>query len=730
MRRLFGLLVAAVGVTFLALQPGVAFGHAALVRSDPEANSFLQRPPTEVLITFSEPIDSRLSVLRVLDATGQPISAVTVGHLTFSSDGLSIQRAFSPLAPGIYNVLWNNVSSTDGHALSGSFPFTVLEPDGSLPGQVNTVKGLSTSNDPAPLADGVMVRWLSLLGMLIVAAGGVLILIWPEAGRLVRGFNRMMLLGAGILFAAGLLNFFVLRDVYSVLSTSEVLFHTRSGGYLVARLGAAVFVGIAAFLLEDDRKGSGTAGLIGIAVFGLAFSATSHGAAGTGSVWGTAFDLVHGLSAVAWIGAVIGLAVSARLTGRQGTYRTLMPRFSLLASILVYVLLATGTLSAFIEVDRWDQFTETRYGVTLLVKLALIVPLLAVGYYNSRWGKRRLVSLAKGEPRRFIATASLEAALGLAVFLAAAILTQTTTAKSVVDTPTTKPYDATQQVADLSVALNVAPNRTGLNNYGVTLADASGQPVNADRVRLTFLYQDDQTVGPSTLILTPDGASVSSGQGPYLTLEGNWRIEVEIRRPNVDDAVGFFDIRPAGTPVNNAGRGSGWDNPAPGLSVNQYTGMAVMLVGLGFALWGGRLRSLSRLAARGATGVTVGAFAIGILLLFGVHTHELNPAVSQIKNPISADQNSIATGRQLFLQNCSSCHGVGGVPPQGLDLNPYPFDLTVHVPLHPDGQLFTFISQGVPGTAMRAWATGDGGLTTDQIWHIVNFIRTLTPADK
>lgn len=727
MRRLFGLVVAAVGMTILALQPGVAFGHAALVRSDPEANSFLQRPPTHVSITFSEPVDSRLSTLKVLDAGGQPVA---LGLLTFSRDGLSMQGSFRNLAPGIYNVLWSNVSSTDGHALDGSFPFTILEQDGSLPGQVNTVRGIATSNDPAPLADGVAVRWLSLLGMLVVAAGGVLILLWPEAGRIVGGFCRMLLLGAGILFAAALLNFFVLRHVYSGLSILDVLFRTRSGGYLLARLGAAMFVALAALLLSETPRASAGAALVGVGVFGWGFAATSHGAAGTGSAWGTGFDLIHRFAAVTWIGAVIGLAVSARLAGRSGTYRTLMPRFSLLASILVYVLVATGALSAFIEVDRWGQFTSTRYGVTLLVKLGLIVPLLAVGYYNSRWGKRRLVAMAKGEPRRFIATASLEAALGLGVFLAAAMLSQTTTAKSVVDTPTTKPYDSTQQVADLSVGLKVDPNRTGLNTYQVTLADAGGQPVNAERVRLMFRYQDDQTVGPATLILSPAGAGITSGQGPYLTLEGNWRIEVEIRRPNVDDAVGFFDIRPAGTAVANVGRGSAWDNPAPGLTVNQFTGFAVMLVGLGFALWGGRLRALSRWAGRAATGVTVSAFAVGILLLFGVHTHELNPAVSQLKNPIIPDQNSITTGRELFLQNCSSCHGLKGVPPQGLDLNPYPFDLTVHVPLHPDGQLFTFISQGIPGTAMRAWAAGDGALTTDQIWHIVNFIRTLTPVDK
>jgi copper transport protein len=725
-KRLFGLLVVAIGMTILALQPGVALGHAALVRSDPEANAYLQRPPTQVSITFSEPIDSRSSTLQVLDASGQPISYAPVGYLTFSSDGLSMQRSFNPLNPGIYNVLWNNVSSTDGHALAGSFPFTVLEPDGSLPGQVNTVRGLSTGNDPPPLSDGVAVRWLSLLGMLIVVAGAVLVLLWPEAGPATRGFNRMIVLGAAVLFAAALLNLFVLRDAYAGRSTTEILFHTRSGGYLLARIGAAVFVGIAALLLET-RRAPACAALIGIAVFGWGLAATSHGAAGTGSVWGIAFDLVHRFAAVGWIGSVIGLAVAARMSGRNGAYRQLLPRFSLLSSILVYVLLATGALAAFIEVDRWNQFTATRYGTTLLVKLALIAPLLAVGYYNSRWGKKRLVARAPGEPRRFIATAALEAGLGLVVFVAASMLTQTTTAKAVVDTPNTKPYDTTQQVADLSVGLKVDPNRTGLNTYQVTLTDSGGQPVSADRVRLTFRYQ---AIGPSTLILAPAGAGVSTGQGPYLTLEGNWRVEVEVRRPNVDDVVGFFDVRPAGTAVNNTGRGSAWDNPAPGLSVNQYAGFATVLVGLGFALWGGRLKALNRWAGRAATGVTVSGFAVGILLLFGVHTHPLDPAVSQLKNPIFPDQNSISIGRQLFEQNCSSCHGLNGVPPKGLDLNPYPFDLTVHVPLHPDGQLYTFISGGVPGTAMRAWSAGDGKLTSDQIWHLVNYIRTLTPMDK
>jgi hypothetical protein len=70
------------------------------------------------------------------------------------------------------------------------------------------------------------------------------------------------------------------------------------------------------------------------------------------------------------------------------------------------------------------------------------------------------------------------------------------------------------------------------------------------------------------------------------------------------------------------------------------------------------------------------------------------------------------------------------VPPKGLDLYPYPLDLTLHVPQHPDGQLYNFIALGLQGSAMRAWGEGDAKLTSDQMWHLVNFLRTLGSVDQ
>jgi copper transport protein len=170
--------------------------------------------------------------------------------------------------------------------------------------------------------------------------------------------------------------------------------------------------------------------------------------------------------------------------------------------LLVFVLLASGTLSGFVEVDAVRRLTETRYGWTLLAKLALIVPLLGVAAYNARWGRRAVEAGNSGAERRLVRTSLLEAGLGAAVFVAAAMLTQTTATKSIVDMPESRPFEASMQVSGLNVDLNVDPNRTGLNSYRVQLTDASGAPVDAERVRLTFRYRRP-TKGPSNL--TPAG---------------------------------------------------------------------------------------------------------------------------------------------------------------------------------------------------------------------------------
>jgi mono/diheme cytochrome c family protein len=56
-------------------------------------------------------------------------------------------------------------------------------------------------------------------------------------------------------------------------------------------------------------------------------------------------------------------------------------------------------------------------------------------------------------------------------------------------------------------------------------------------------------------------------------------------------------------------------------------------------------------------------------------------------------------------------------------MNPPPADLTIHTApgVHPDGQLFEWITNGFPGSVMPAFSEI---LTEEQRWHMVNYIRT------
>ncbi len=96
------------------------------------------------------------------------------------------------------------------------------------------------------------------------------------------------------------------------------------------------------------------------------------------------------------------------------------------------------------------------------------------------------------------------------------------------------------------------------------------------------------------------------------------------------------------------------------------------------------------------------------------------------QNPFPPTNASLALGRQLYQEHCQQCHGEAGRGdgPLAPTLDPPPLDLGVHVPLHPDRQLFLFVHDGVAGTAMAPWG---GRLADEEIWHLVNYMKTFRP---
>jgi mono/diheme cytochrome c family protein/Tol biopolymer transport system component len=94
-------------------------------------------------------------------------------------------------------------------------------------------------------------------------------------------------------------------------------------------------------------------------------------------------------------------------------------------------------------------------------------------------------------------------------------------------------------------------------------------------------------------------------------------------------------------------------------------------------------------------------------------------------NPLSADAPTLAAGRLLYQANCAVCHGAAGRGdgPAALGLTPRPGDFTQHMlpGTHTDGQVFLWIRDGFPSSAMPAWGQR---FREEQLWQLVTYLRT------
>lgn len=124
------LLLAAALVLVAFVLPAVVSAHAALVRSDPASNASLSQSPKQITLTFTETLEASLSSLQVLSSAGENF---VEGSLALSDDSLALSIGMRELPPDVYSVVWTSYSTVDGHSLTGAFPFTVLNADGTTP---------------------------------------------------------------------------------------------------------------------------------------------------------------------------------------------------------------------------------------------------------------------------------------------------------------------------------------------------------------------------------------------------------------------------------------------------------------------------------------------------------------------------------------------------------------------------------------------------------------------
>ncbi|MFF5342044.1 copper resistance protein CopC [Streptomyces althioticus] len=423
-RTLVLLILAVAGALLAGAAPASA--HAALTGSDPAQGAVVDTAPSQVSLTFSEPVAVGDDSVRVLDPKGERVDKDDPANPSGTTYSV---RLVSGLPDGTYTVAYQVVSA-DSHPVAGAFTFSIGAPS-------ETTVSVSTQGSDDGLVGWLygLGRYVSYAGFVVLAGGAAFVLACWAPGARVRAVQRLVVSG-WLALTAATLGLLMLRgsyttsgkvgDVFDLELLGDVL-QTKTGAALVSRLlllaAAALFVAVlfgayarTADVGAPDSGAEGDGGREGEGrgerdggepdkrdlTFGLALGGTVV-AAGLAASWamsehasqglqaGVAMpvDVVHLLAVAAWLGGLAALLVALyRAPAHTPVGRDAVRRFSRLAFGSVVTLAVTGVYQSWRQLGSWSAFTDTRYGQLLLVKIALVAVMVAVAFLSRRWTQR------------------------------------------------------------------------------------------------------------------------------------------------------------------------------------------------------------------------------------------------------------------------------------------------------------------------------------------------------
>ena len=464
--RMRAILVTAAAALAIALCESAVFAHAKLLRTQPENNATLQQPPQDVELWFNEELQPKFNTITVTDQNGKRVDK---NNVSLAEGNKKLQIDLENLGSGTYTVVWK-VLSADQHAMKGQFIFkvSIASAAGATPTQ-STAQATSPQTPPTEPAQestatvGLsIVRWLQYLASMTLFGGFLfqLLILKPalrQAGlldeyqRSKSGFSKLSWLSLVLLTLALIASLIaetaMVHDVSfaQALAPSriyQVLVSTGFGGPWMLQLVMLVIVAVSLWLFG---KGSQSwllwVGVIALAVMFFALSSTGHAGAAA-KEWRSALisDWIHLLTAGLWVGGLFHLTLNfPRVISTVAPLKKMkllsqvIRLFTWYAIPCTILLALTGVYNSWIHLDSFGELWSTTYGDTVLLKIAIFIPMLVLGGVNTFILHPRAKRLAEpaGQTaqsdslkvdRGFRRSVAIEGALGVVVLLAAAIL--------------------------------------------------------------------------------------------------------------------------------------------------------------------------------------------------------------------------------------------------------------------------------------------------------------------
>lgn len=212
-------------------------------------------------------------------------------------------------------------------------------------------------------------------------------LVWPEGRR----DRRLVTLAAcGIAFmTVGTAGGPLIQAVLGLRPLGDIL-TPLSGAALLVRLAA--LVGMAFFLVDIVRSSirgwRRIVALLVVAVIAATMVSQSNAVGGPWELIKLVATSGHVLATAAWLGGLVALAAVLIPQDNLEELDRLIPRFSVVATFSVIVLVATGAVHALAIAGGIEPLVSSRYGLVLLVKVAVFGLMLVLGNYGRRYAAR------------------------------------------------------------------------------------------------------------------------------------------------------------------------------------------------------------------------------------------------------------------------------------------------------------------------------------------------------
>ncbi len=532
------LIASAVVLVFLAGAPN-ASAHATLVESNPSNDSVLRRSPPAILLRFTEAVETAFGSIRVYDCSGKRVDS---GKITRPDERSVSATVGTQLPRGTYTVTWR-VISADSHPVAGAFVFHVGSAERA--GTCQKVFGKGTPGSVDALFKAARAVDFALI-LLVVGGAAALAVVLRSAAVALRGRLYRILAGlatalvvAAILCIAlqgALAGGFGLTEAFR-WNTFDAVLHTRFGKAFLFQIAFAAAAALVALAVGRARNAT-LAPLVFLPAVCLLPTLSAAGHARTSGSLALVADVAHLTAGSVWVGG-LAFTVFALVRAREDRWplaARAVPLFSRLAVISVAVLVLAGALRGYEEVRTWRGLWDTTYGLLLLAKVGLVLPLLALGAYNNRYAvprlRKQIASIV--EQRRFLRAAGAELAIMAVIVGVTSVLVTEPPAKASIKPP--KLFATTAPIGNLEVNMVVEPARTGPNVIHLYFFTQAGVPANTAETKLSATLPSEN-LGPLRFQLqrlVPSHYTISAATVP---IPGDWQFRIEIRRGEFESST-------------------------------------------------------------------------------------------------------------------------------------------------------------------------------------------------